>query len=128
MNYRLSLCLLTVLTISCFTSAPSSAQNATAVDGQLAYNNNCRTCHSVDEGDNRLGPNLHQIIGRKAAAADGYGYSSAFNSADFEWTPENLDQFIADPDAVVPGNNMKPYSGIVEAEVRSAIIEHLKKQ
>ncbi|MBU1211655.1 MAG: c-type cytochrome [Alphaproteobacteria bacterium] len=125
---RLSLSLLTLLTIGCFTTGPSGAQTSNPADGQLAYNNNCRTCHSLDEGDNRLGPNLHQIVGRKAAAASGYGYSSAFKSADFEWTTEKLDQFIADPNAVVPGNNMKPYSGIADAKVRSAIVEHLKSQ
>jgi cytochrome c2 len=28
-----------------------------ADDGQLAFNNACRTCHTLREGDNRLGPN-----------------------------------------------------------------------
>lgn len=109
-----------------FASAANAADGAAGKDGQVAYNNHCRTCHSTDAGDNRLGPNLQGIIGRKAGGAEGYGYSSAFQGADFEWTVEKLDQFIADPNAVVPGNNMKPYSGIGDDKVRSAIIEHLK--
>ena len=28
---------------------------AAAEDGQLAFNNVCRTCHTLKEGDNRLG-------------------------------------------------------------------------
>jgi cytochrome c len=30
----------------------------------------------MKEGDNRLGPNLHKIIGRKAGSLPNYGYSS----------------------------------------------------
>ena len=41
---------------------------AAAEDGQLAFNNVCRTCHTLGEGDNRLGPSLHKIIGRKAGS------------------------------------------------------------
>ena len=35
---------------------------------QQLFNNACRTCHSTRKDDNRLGPNLHQIIGRKEGA------------------------------------------------------------
>ena len=44
---------------------------------QQTFNNACRTCHTTKEGDNRLGPNLHNIIGRKAGSLQNYGYSSA---------------------------------------------------
>jgi len=62
-------------------------------------------------GDNRLGPNLHNIIGRKAGSLPNFGYSSAMKGADFVWDTGKLDSFIAKPDEVVPGNNMKPYGG-----------------
>ena len=84
--------------------------------GQLTFNNACRTCHTTKEGDNRLGPNLHNIIGRKAGSLQNYGYSSAMKGADFVWDKEKLDRFIAKPDEVVPGNNMKPYGGITSAK------------
>jgi cytochrome c553 len=35
----------------------------------------------------------------------------AMKGADFVWDKEKLDRFIAKPDEVVPGNNMKPYGG-----------------
>ena len=95
-------------------------------DGKLMFNNACRTCHSTDAGDNRLGPNLHAIVGRKAAAAEGYAYSSALSRSHFTWTAEKIDAFIANPNAVVPGNNMKPYAGIQDAEQRRKIIDHLR--
>jgi cytochrome c len=93
-------------------------------DGKLAFNSSCRTCHSIDEGDNRLGPNLHDIIGREAGTEE-YGYSPAMTASDLVWDAETLDRFITDPQAVVPGNNMKPYGGISDAEIRADIVAYL---
>ena len=61
-----------------------AASDAVA-DNQLVFNNVCRTCHTVKEGDNRLGPNLHNIIGRKAGSVPDHGYSSAMKDADLTW-------------------------------------------
>jgi len=103
---------------------------ATAQDdaGQLMFNNACRTCHVVKEGDNRLGPNLYRIIGRLAGSVGSYDYSSALDNADFVWDEETLDRFIADPDQVVPGNNMKPFAGISSKEERAKIIAFLRRE
>jgi len=95
-------------------------------DGQLAFNNACRTCHTVNEGDNRLGPNLHKIIGRKAGSVPNYGYSGAMKGADLVWDKATLDRFIANPDQVVSGNNMKPFGGVASAEERAMIIAFLE--
>lgn len=92
--------------------------------GKLAFNTSCRTCHSLREGDNRLGPNLHNIVGRDAGSQD-YSYSPAMAAADFVWDTETLDRFIEDPGAVVPGHNMKPYGGISDDEVRASIVTYL---
>ncbi|MGL3211780.1 c-type cytochrome [Bradyrhizobium sp. BR 1433] len=45
--------------------SPSHGQDA-GVSGEQAFNNSCRTCHTVKDGDNRVGPNLHNVVGRKA--------------------------------------------------------------
>ena len=42
--------------------------SAAAEDGQLAFNNVCRTCHTLGEGDNRLGPSLPKITAATAIA------------------------------------------------------------
>ena len=65
--------LLILLSIS---TVPQEPARADAASGQLLFNNACRTCHTMKEGDNRLGPNLHNIIGRKAGSLPNYGYSS----------------------------------------------------
>ena len=97
-------------------------------EARLAFNNHCRTCHVTTEGDHRLGPSLHNIIGREAGSAPGYAYSPAMQNADFVWDEETLDRFIQNPEAVVPGNNMKPFTGIASAEERAKIIAYLKAE
>ncbi|MBR0825944.1 c-type cytochrome [Bradyrhizobium manausense] len=102
------------------------AQQATS-DGapQQAFNNSCRTCHTVKEGDNRLGPNLHKIIGRKAGSLSDYAYSSAMKDAGFAWDQDKLTQFITNPDQVVSGNRMKPYTGL-SADEAGKVIAYLQ--
>jgi cytochrome c len=48
--------------------------------------------------------------------------------ADFVWDKGNLDRFIADPDAVVTGNKMKPYGGLASADDRAKVIGFLEAQ
>ena len=113
--------------VTCLLSSPSALPQAAAepASGQLAFNNACRTCHLTREGDNRLGPNLHKIVGRKAGSSPNYNYSSAMKDADFVWDEAKLDRFIANPDEVVPGNNMKPYGGLTSKDDRAKIIAFL---
>src|SRR5262245_34517521 len=118
----------TFLVLLGFSAVPQepAAKGADTEAGQQTFNNACRTCHTTKEGDNRLGPNLHNIIGRKAGSLQNYGYSSAMKGADFLWDKEKLDRFIATPDEVVPGNNMKPYGGLTSAEDRAKVIVFLE--
>jgi cytochrome c len=113
--------------------APALAQDTvgrgdSGQEGQILFNNACRTCHTLREGDNRLGPNLHKIIGRKAGSLSGYGYSSALKGADLTWDKATLDRFIANPDQVVSGHTMRPYGGVASADERSKIIAYLEAQ
>src|SRR5262245_15393140 len=107
---------------SALSQTPQGAEDAS---GQLAFNNACRTCHMVKEGDNRLGPNLHKIVGRKAGSLPDYGFSSAMKEAGFVWDEDKLDRFIASPDEVVPGNSMKPYGGLSSGDERKKIVSFL---
>ena len=103
-------------------SAPALAQD----NGQAAFNNACRTCHTMKKGDNRLGPSLAGVFGRKAGSLSGYIYSSSMRQSGITWDAASLDRFIADPDLVVHGNNMKPFGGLRDAAQRRAIVEFLK--
>ncbi|WP_050419830.1 c-type cytochrome [Bradyrhizobium tropiciagri] len=105
--------------------SPSFGQDA-GVSGEQAFNNSCRTCHTVKDGDNRVGPNLHNIVGRKAGSVASFPYSEAMKSSDIVWDERTLLRFIEDPEAVVSGNGMKPYTGVRSAEDRARIVAFLK--
>jgi len=92
---------------------------------EQAFNNACRTCHTIREGDNRLGPSLYKIVGRKAGSLPDYNYSAAMKDADFVWNEANLARFIANPDEVVAGNNMKPFAGLASADERKKVLAFL---
>ena len=98
-----------------------------ADEGRVAFNNSCRTCHSLKAGDNRLGPSLHGIIGAKAGQSTGYAYSQSLRQSGVTWNEATLERWIENPEAVIPNNNMKPYSGLADAAARKKIIEFLKK-
>ena len=101
-----------------------ASQGKEAASEQQVFNNAGRTCHTIKEGDNRQGPNLYGIMGRKAGSLPDYSYSSAMKGADFVWDEEKLAHFIASPDEVVPSNSMKPYSGLASADDRTKIIAY----
>lgn len=125
-------CLASLLLGMAIHVTPAAAQdspqgNQGAGSDKAAFNNHCRTCHSPREGDNRLGPALGKIIGQKAGTRPGYSnYSAAMRNSGIVWDEETLDRFIADPDAVVPNNNMKPFKGVTDPEVRKRIIAAMR--
>jgi cytochrome c len=95
---------------------------------ELAYNDYCRECHAFDKGDNRLGPTLYGVFGRKAGSLPGYDYSISLKSSDITWNEKTLDAWIADPNSLVPGNNMgSVFSGVPDAATRAKIIAFLKQ-
>ena len=122
-NHILQTATLCALTLSATIGA--SAQDS-AGDGKLLFNNACRTCHSVNEGDNRLGPSLAGVVGRPSGSIEGVNYSSALADGAVTFDEATLDRFIENPDAVAPGHGMKPFGGISSPEERAAIIAFLK--
>ena len=118
-----ALCLIVgVLAVAGAAQAQSSDDSA-----QILFNNACRTCHSMKEGDNRLGPNLHKILGRKSGSLKDYAYSESMAKSDLTWDKPTLDRFIASPDSLIRGHTMQPYGGMPSAEDRARIIAFLEK-
>jgi cytochrome c len=86
----------------------------------------CAACHSLEAGANNVGPSLHGVFTRKAGELADFRYSPAIKRSGIAWTPEVLDKFIADPQAMVPGNRM-PYAGMAGAGDRADLIAYLQK-
>ncbi|WP_420391904.1 c-type cytochrome [Acuticoccus sp.] len=87
----------------------------------------CQACHSVDEGGpNGIGPGLHGVVGRPIAAVEGFGYSEALvaHGEGKEWTYEELDGFLENPQGWVPGTIMG-YAGVKDIELRADIVAYL---
>lgn len=95
-----------------------------AKTGEVLFNR-CVICHSNTKGAaSRMGPSLFGVVGHRAGTYPGYAYSSALKKAAFVWTPAKLDAWLADPQKVVPGNNM-PISGISNAQQRADLVAYL---
>ena len=92
--------------------------------GAALYEQRCTGCHSLDA--NRVGPSHRGVVGRKAGSVAGFAYSPAVKAADLVWTEDNLDRWLTDPQAVIPGQRMNVRIG--DAAVRAAIIAFLKRQ
>jgi len=86
----------------------------------------CAACHKLQAGSNDVGPSLHGLFARQAAALADFRYSPAMKRSGITWTPETLDKFITDPQAMVPANRM-PYAGMANAADRADLIAYLQK-
>jgi cytochrome c len=85
----------------------------------------CASCHSFDQsGQNRTGPGLWGVVGRKVASHPGFAYSSAFAAQSGAWTYERLDHYLTSPAKAVPGNKMA-FAGLRRVEDRANVIAYL---
>jgi cytochrome c len=105
------------------------ASTAAAPDAQRgkALFEQCIACHSFDPAQNGAGPNLKGLFGRKAASVSDFVYSPPLRRADFVWTPELLDKFLADPQAPPFRGNRMPFAGMPEAQARADLVAYLKE-
>lgn len=57
----------------------------------------CASCHSFEQGAKyKTGPNLYDIVGKKAGTSEGYRYGASLREASFIWTPDKLSLWLAD--------------------------------
>jgi cytochrome c len=87
----------------------------------------CVACHSLERAPNAAGPHLAGLIGRKAASVDDFVYSPPMRRANFTWTEELLDKFLADPQSEPFRGNRMPFAGMPDAKARADLIAYLKQ-
>jgi cytochrome c2 len=75
---------------------------------EVFMSNICPTCHAVTKDDNsKVGPNLVGVVGRKAGTKKSLlGPSENMKKYGVIWSAETLDEFLANPQAKVPGTAM----------------------
>jgi cytochrome c len=100
-------------------------QTASVEKGQAAAKV-CTTCHTFEKnGPNRVGPNLYGIVGdKKGEGRGGFNFSAAMKAKGGTWTYDDLNQFLTNPKAFVPGTAMG-FAGIQKDSQRADVIDYL---
>jgi cytochrome c len=115
----------TAVLLTLLVLAGSARADGDAARGEARFQD-CAACHRLEAGANNVGPSLHGIFSRKAGELADFRYSPAIKRSGITWTPETLDSFISDPQALVPANRM-PYAGMASASDRADLIAYLSK-
>ena len=104
-----------------------SAIAADAAAGEEVFKKKCATCHALDKA--KTGPALGGIVGRKAGSTDFKRYKGLVD-VDFDWTPELLDEYIANPKDFIKTHTSNKRTSMTfklgDAEERANVIEYLK--
>lgn len=101
-------------------------QNASASSGGKIFKSKCTTCHTnAQDAPNKIGPNLHNIVGRPKAKHQGYNYSSAMMAQQGNWDEKSLFLYLHKPNRYVPGTKMT-FVGLAKLEDLADVIKFLE--
>lgn len=105
--------------------AAGSARAADAAAGAKTFGTFCNSCHSADAPpQNKQGPSLLGVVGRKAGSIADFHYSKAMKASGKVWTPAALDAYLTAPQQVVPGASMN-FRGLTDPATRANVVAYL---
>lgn len=105
--------------------APLAAQETDPARAKAQFLASCGVCHTAEKGGaSRQGPNLHDVIGRQAAARADFTFSDPLKNSGFVWDEATLDRWIEDAQAMRPGTSMAYRQR--DPERRRLVIAYLK--
>ena len=86
----------------------------------------CGACHNFQEGQGpKVGPDLYGVVGRQIASKPGFNYSAALKAkGSGTWTFDELNKWLKDPRADVPGTAMT-FAGLSNEKQRADVIAYL---
>ena len=105
-----------------------SATGALAADpaaGEKIFKSQCGICHAVVAGENRIGPTLFGVVGRRAGSVPGFNYTADHKKLGIAWDAATLDKYLANPRAMVPDTSMI-YPGLKNDAERADLIAYLE--
>lgn len=86
----------------------------------------CSVCHRISaDGPEMSGPSLWGIVDADKASSRWFGYSPALAKATGTWTVAEIDSYIADPVAYLPGTT-KTLSQVRDSKDRQRVIDALQ--
>jgi cytochrome c2 len=106
-------------------SAAALAQGDPA-EGEKVFNSKCKACHAVDEPQNKVGPHLVGVFGRKAGSVEGFRYSPALKESGITWNEQTIAEYVADPRGYIKGNRMA-FAGLKSEQEIADLIAYLKQ-
>ncbi len=114
----------TAAVLAILSLAPVAAQaDGDPAAGKIAFAK-CGICHSVKQGENKIGPSLFEIVGRPSHSIPNFNYSDPMKAYTVTWDPPTLDHYLIDPRQTVPGTKMI-FPGVKSEAERSNIIAYL---
>jgi cytochrome c len=119
------------LALSIGAAGVAVAQDAALIEDGEGVFRRCAACHQVGaDAQNRVGPQLATVIGRKPGSLEGFRYSEAmvaFGEANAAWTEELLFTYLEDPRGIVKGTTMA-FAGLKPEDDRQAVIAYIVSQ
>ena len=106
-------------------AALAAAPARAADSGDTMFKRYCFICHSAEAGQNKVGPSLFGIVGRKSGEEAGFNYSDAMQGAHLTWDEATLNKYLTDPKGLVPGTKML-FQGVKNDADRHALVDYLK--
>ena len=110
------------LCLIAFATTVNAVQPGDPANGKKTYQQVCSVCHSTEY--NGVGPAHKQVFGAKAGSQPAYAYSPALAASGVTWTEKNLDTWLTQPEAMVPGQKMGV--SVASAQDRADVIAYLK--
>lgn len=105
--------------------SPALAAEGNPDRGQRVFNA-CAACHSLEPNRSMTGPSLADLWNRKAGSLASFArYSSALKSSGVVWNDKSLDDWIKNPQRLIPDNDM-PFAGIENDQQRADLLAFLK--
>ena len=86
----------------------------------------CWACHDFYGTQNKVGPYLSGLLGRRAGSIAFGGYSDALRGTAAVWDDRTLDAFLADPQRFAPGTTMMS-PGVPDAADRRALVFYIEQ-
>lgn len=122
---------MTIAIAAAFALAPiMAAQAQDAAAGQRVYNQ-CRACHTINEGGrNGVGPNLWGIVDSQAGQRTGFRYSANMQelaAGGLKWDADTLGRYLTNPKSVVPNGSMS-FAGLRQPQQVQDVIAYLATQ
>jgi cytochrome c len=102
-----------------------SALAADPAAGEKIFKTQCRICHAVAAGENRIGLTLFGVVGCPAGSVPGFNYTADHKKLGITWDAATLDKYLTNPRAMAPDTSMV-YAGLKDDAERADLAAYLE--